>query len=264
MSRPKSAPVAAPRPDFPAPATGTQVAAQSATAPRAAQAAAPPSPTDRSWRANLAWLRERLRRRFSADLADDLAQETYLRLVGRDPPVTADAPRGLLMTTATNLARDGFRRDRVRAAFVAGTPGPDVDPFAHDAADDLAVRDAILRLPPKLRDVLLLSKIAGLTNREIAQRYREDEIEAWRASRDHSLPRPERVSPPSQARDRAPDAIKRTNEMKAAAAAESASGQASPQPSCPGEKLQVAAARPPVRRRSQHAQAIAQQMLLDF
>lgn len=94
--------------------------------------------------------------------------------------------------------------------------------------------------------------------------FREDEIEAWRASRDHSLPRPERVSPPSQARDRAPDAIKRTNEMKAAAAAESASGQASPQPSCPGEKLQVAAARPPVRRRSQHAQAIAQQMLLDF
>jgi RNA polymerase sigma-70 factor (ECF subfamily) len=39
------------------------------------------------------------------------------------------------------------------------------------AEDDLAIKEAILSLPPTLREVLLLSKIGGLTNREIAQRY---------------------------------------------------------------------------------------------
>ena len=118
-------------------------------------------------------MREALRRRFGADLADDLAQETYLRLVGRDAQAPAETPRGLLMAVAANLARDTFRRERVRADYAAlvrraATP-PDTG--GHTAEDDLAVRQAILSLPPKLRDVLLLSKIGGLTNREIAQRY---------------------------------------------------------------------------------------------
>lgn len=135
------------------------------------QAAEPAVVLDGSWRANLAWLRERLRARFSSDLADDLAQETYLRLVGRGPSAPTESARGLLMTVATNLARDTFRRERVRTAFAARTAGDDAVPGGHTVADDLEVREAILRLPPHLREVLLLSKIGGLTNREIAQRY---------------------------------------------------------------------------------------------
>jgi RNA polymerase sigma-70 factor (ECF subfamily) len=133
----------------------------------------PAAPSETTWRAHLVWLRARLRGRFSADLADDLAQETYLRVVDREATASVENPRGLLMTVASNLARDTFRRDRVRADYVArashtvaaaGLGG-------HTAEDDFEVREAIRCLPPKLREVLLLSKIGGLTNREIAQRY---------------------------------------------------------------------------------------------
>lgn len=128
---------------------------------------------DASWRGHLVWLRTKLRGRFSPELADDLAQETYLRIVGRKPPITADNPRGLLITIATNLARDVFRRERVRADYAAETMDleGDIPLRQRTAEDDLQVREAILSLPPQLREVLLLSKIGGLTNREIAQRY---------------------------------------------------------------------------------------------
>ncbi|WP_293679409.1 sigma-70 family RNA polymerase sigma factor [uncultured Phenylobacterium sp.] len=130
-------------------------------------------PAEATWRAHLVWLRSRLRVRFSADLADDLAQETYLRMAGREPSSPVENPRGLLLTVASNLARDAFRRDRVRAEYAARSPHAfsRADLSVHTAEDDFEVREAIRSLPPKLRDVLLLSKIGGLTNREIAQRY---------------------------------------------------------------------------------------------
>jgi RNA polymerase sigma-70 factor (ECF subfamily) len=130
-------------------------------------------PVENVWRTHLVWLRTRLRGRFSADLADDLAQETYLRMVSREASAPAENPRGLLMTVASNLARDTFRRDRVRADYAARAPQT-FSPghlSGHTAEDDFEVREAIRALPPNLRDVLLLSKIGGLTNREIAQRY---------------------------------------------------------------------------------------------
>lgn len=144
-----------------------------AASPRDAEPVLTVAPADNTWRAHLVWLRARLRGRFSADLADDLAQETYLRMAGREPASPVENPRGLLLTVASNLARDAFRRDRVRADYVARAPHgfPAADISAHTAEDDFEVREAIRSLPPKLRDVLLLSKIGGLTNREIAQRY---------------------------------------------------------------------------------------------
>lgn len=128
---------------------------------------------DPNWRQHLIWLRDAVRKRFGHQLADDLTQETYLRIVDRAPGHRVENPRGLLMTVASNLARDGFRRERVRAEHAA-QPVDLYDVrgvFGHTAEDDLAVREVILSLPPNLRDVLLLSKIGGLTNREIAQRY---------------------------------------------------------------------------------------------
>lgn len=160
MSRPNSAHAARePSAEVPRPGDG-------APAPTA-------NPVETSWRAHLQWLSTRLRGRFGPDLADDLAQETYLRVVGRGPSAPMENPRGLLMNVAINVARDTFRRDRVRAEHIAQARQAFTSPNGrgHTAEDDLAVREAILSLPPKLRDVLMLSKIGGLTNREIAQRY---------------------------------------------------------------------------------------------
>jgi len=130
------------------------------------------APRDPSWRAHLIWLRAAIGRRFGTDLADDITQETYLRVVERPSAEPVENMRGLLMTVAANLARDTFRRRQVRANHVA-VPGALFQErvSAHTAEDDLLVRQAVLALPPGLRDTFLLSKIGGLTNREIAQRY---------------------------------------------------------------------------------------------
>ncbi len=126
---------------------------------------------DPSWRAHLVWLRATIGRRFGSDLADDIAQETYLRVVERPAAEPIENLRGLLMTVAANLARDTFRRRRVRSDHAAATCAfVREDACGHTAEDDLLVRQAVLALPPALRDTFLLSKIGGLTNREIAQR----------------------------------------------------------------------------------------------
>jgi RNA polymerase sigma-70 factor (ECF subfamily) len=129
--------------------------------------------SENPWRLHIDWLRAALRRRFGPDLADDLAQDAYVRLADREGDEEIRNPRGLLWTVAANLARDRFRHDRVRAGHAAEAPEA-LDVHAHwarTAEDDLQVRQAILSLPPDLRDTLLLQKIGGLTNREIAQRY---------------------------------------------------------------------------------------------
>lgn len=121
-------------------------------------------------RGHLAWLTDALRRRIGGDLAEDFAHEAWLRLTSATEPVRN--PRALLMTVAMNLARDQFRRERVRAEHLERAPDRWMqETGGATAEDDLHLRQVILSLPPKLRDVLLLSKIGGLTNREIAQRF---------------------------------------------------------------------------------------------
>jgi RNA polymerase sigma-70 factor (ECF subfamily) len=156
------------------PSPGARRRADAAEEPERNEASsANAAPPDGAWRAHLVWLRTAMRRRFGPDLADDITQDAYLRLAERPRAGGVENPRGLLMTVATNLARDAFRRERVRADHAARAPeafgaGPLA---ARTAEDDLQVKQAILSLPPRLREVLLLSKIGGLTNREIAQRY---------------------------------------------------------------------------------------------
>lgn len=121
-------------------------------------------------RGHLAWLIEALRRRIGGDLAEDLAQEAWLRLAKGTEPIRN--PRALLMTVAMNLARDQFRHERIRAEHLQQAPDRLLQTAATGTAeDDLHLKQVILSLPPKLRDVLLLSKVGGLTNREIAQRF---------------------------------------------------------------------------------------------
>jgi RNA polymerase sigma factor (sigma-70 family) len=130
-------------------------------------------PLEELYRAHADWLRETLRRRYGEQWADDLTQETFFRAAVY---VEADiaTPRALLATIAKNVARDQFRRVQVRANHATLLAGE--DSFNREAPsaidDDFHVREVIKSLPPKFREVILLSKIGGLTNREIAQRYK--------------------------------------------------------------------------------------------
>ncbi len=126
--------------------------------------------------ANLrAWLRAKFPG--SGD-ADDLVQESFLRLVRARAAGSIRNPRALLFTTARNLALDWFRRGRIirfeplvenGASFVAphdrASPAP-----AHDRQELAIVAEAIAVLPPRCREIMTLQKLQGLTNQEIASR----------------------------------------------------------------------------------------------
>jgi RNA polymerase sigma-70 factor, ECF subfamily len=108
--------------------------------------------------------------------AEDLAQETFIRL-HRSPHVWETAGdgglRAWLYRVVTHLAYNSARgqgRRRRREDAVFGTPANEVDPaeVAEQVERRLAVRRALLRLPEKQAQLLLL-RHAGLSYKELAE-----------------------------------------------------------------------------------------------
>jgi RNA polymerase sigma-70 factor (ECF subfamily) len=110
-----------------------------------------------------------------ADAAGDVAQEVFVQLY-RKPPLAEDVPlRAWLYRVALNrgynaLRADRRRRTREEAAAqdpTSGAGGPDLTELAHRAEERDAVRRALLQLPERQRDCLLL-RAEGLSYAEIA------------------------------------------------------------------------------------------------
>jgi RNA polymerase sigma factor (sigma-70 family) len=108
------------------------------------------------------------------DLAADLAQETFIRWVDRQPD--HDNPRAWLFTVATNMVRDHGRVGARRLTLLRGTDNAvamgEADP-APDGQVEVAetqrlVRKALDRLSDKERTLLLMQQ-EGFTHREIGQ-----------------------------------------------------------------------------------------------
>jgi RNA polymerase sigma-70 factor (ECF subfamily) len=125
------------------------------------------------YRQHFQWLVRVLRVRFGADGAEDLVQETYLRAASIQSLARIQSPRGLLLRIATNVAIDQRRRAAVRpraSGSVAWEVALERRGVAGDQSELLALKQIILSLPPKLREVFVLSRFAGLTYEEIAER----------------------------------------------------------------------------------------------
>jgi len=114
------------------------------------------------------WLVAFLRRRFGMDDAEDLAQDAYLRALGGD--VQIRNPRAFLAEVARRTAADDARQNAARRKAVSEHLHRESLALVTDETDTLALKQAILALPPKLRQVFLLSRFAGLTYSEIATR----------------------------------------------------------------------------------------------
>jgi len=105
----------------------------------------------------------------NASHADDIVQESYLRLV-RSPPATNDPQqlRAWLFRIASRLIVDHWRRGRLErgrldeSAAVAGAPGPDL-PLRLDMAR------VFERLKPQQRQLMWLAYVEGADHREIAE-----------------------------------------------------------------------------------------------
>jgi RNA polymerase sigma-70 factor, ECF subfamily len=105
---------------------------------------------------------------WDATESQDVVQETFLRCWRRKDDIRADGFKALLFRTALNLASNRRRRTRVwRMVGVAA-----LDDVADDSGstDSLSkpVKEALEALPAMMRDVLLLTELAGMTYPEIA------------------------------------------------------------------------------------------------
>ncbi|MFD1702306.1 RNA polymerase sigma factor [Methylopila henanensis] len=109
----------------------------------------------------------------SADVAEDVVQDAFVKLSGRD---IGSADVGLLVRTAQNLARDVMRSDRVRAAYAdqmrpeqiaAGPVAPDDAAARREELGDLL--DALQALPERTRRIFLLSRVDEVSYPQIAR-----------------------------------------------------------------------------------------------
>ena len=113
----------------------------------------------------------------TAEAAEDLAQEAYLRLIQAEP-ASVRHPRGYLFRTAANLQIDEQRRGKA-APFAhtvdieqhaAADPAPGAEQQVMGQQELRRLRGIIDGLPPRQREVFVLNRLEGLGSAEIAER----------------------------------------------------------------------------------------------
>jgi RNA polymerase sigma-70 factor (ECF subfamily) len=108
----------------------------------------------------------------SPDVAEDVAQESFVRLLSR--PMEDDEARRWLFTVATNLVRDGARSSKRRIRLMASAPDaggveePMQDRLLNSKETVRQVRETLDALPDRDR-VMLLMREEGFRYDEIAE-----------------------------------------------------------------------------------------------
>lgn len=127
-----------------------------------------------------AQLKSYLRRSFPSIEADDVVQESYLRILRRRATEPIDSVRAFLFQTARNLAFDLWRRKQINP--VAGVPNVSALAVADgrpNGAEMLSRQEkvrllalAIDSLPVRCREVFVLCRVQNLTQKEVASRLK--------------------------------------------------------------------------------------------
>lgn len=132
-------------------------------------------PLDVLYGTHRGWLHGWLRRSLGcSQQAADLAQDTFVRLLVRNQPISNRAPKALLARIARGLVIDHWRRDALERAYLealaqlpeASSPSPEV---RHEALQCLERIARLLDgLKPVVRDAFLLYQLGGLTHAQVA------------------------------------------------------------------------------------------------
>src|SRR5512140_55048 len=107
----------------------------------------------------------------SADHAQDLVQETFLRAARSLPSIPSSVAReeAWLVRVLVNIRRDEWRKEAVRNRHLAAAHADDV---RHDNEEALVARTTVWRaldtLTPRRRAVVVMHEIEGLTIAAVA------------------------------------------------------------------------------------------------
>lgn len=113
----------------------------------------------------------------SQEIAEELAQETYLRFLKQATPQPILDLNAFLFTIAANLARDylrGMKRQPQREFIPLDTEIADAQPSPEDIVANYCLENqlqqAIAHLPEKTREIFLLYRVDELSYKQIAAR----------------------------------------------------------------------------------------------
>ena len=112
------------------------------------------------------------------DLAREVVQDTYERIHEQYKPADLMFPRAMLYKIATNFALMRLRRTRLENSIISGGPremekvadeaaSPDKQAMAEEINERLV--QTIKELPPKLRAVLVMAHVQGISRKDIAE-----------------------------------------------------------------------------------------------
>lgn len=104
-----------------------------------------------------------------AEMADDLAQETYVRCVRALGRFRGEASaRTWLLAIARRVCADELRSRARRRRGGAAFPAASQAPVVPDAAEDVAVADLLVRLDPDRRAAFVLTQLLRMPYQEAA------------------------------------------------------------------------------------------------
>lgn len=109
---------------------------------------------------------------------DDIIQETYARIVSLESFDAIRDPKRYVFQVAHSVVIDHFRRSRIVSILAVGNvedlgmagPEPDPEQRAVFNQEINAISMALSDLPERTRDVLMMRRVAGFSQRETAER----------------------------------------------------------------------------------------------
>jgi RNA polymerase sigma-70 factor (ECF subfamily) len=124
-------------------------------------------------------LRKRLKYRLgSEDLANDVLHETYLRIEQRDDELKVRNPQAYLYRTALNVAYDQhvntprlLNVDEIDELLLLEDETQDPARIVHARNEVNELQKVLHQLPWRQQEILIASRLEGVSHREIAQRF---------------------------------------------------------------------------------------------